>query len=84
MNSKKEKEKETKDDFKKKWENKNTNTLTLTHLDKVQHTHTNNYTNNYDPYIHYQYTNTSLQNTFHILDTQNTFFLSFLGFEDLT
>jgi len=32
-------------------------------------THNNNNTNNYDPYIHYQHTNTSLQTTFHILNT---------------
>ena len=29
----------------------------------------NNYENNYDPSIHYQHTSTSLQNTFHSLDS---------------
>ena len=67
MNSKKEKEKETKEDLKIKIKNTHTHTL-----DKVQHTHINNYKNYYDPYIRYQHTNTFLQNTFHILDTLDT------------
>jgi len=36
---------------------------------KLQLTHTHNYSNKYDPYICYQHTNTSLQTTFHILNT---------------
>jgi len=46
------------------WKRKKKNT----NSNKVQHTYTNNYENNYDTYIHYQQTNTSLQTTNHILD----------------
>jgi len=65
MNSKKEKEKRsTGGEKNQKTKNKDTNTFT--NSDTVQRTHTNKY---YDPYIHYQYTNTSLQTTFQILNT---------------
>jgi len=62
--------KETKEDKQKekRKERKKNTTNALTNSDQVQLTHTNNYKNNYDPYIHYQQTNTSLQTTFHILD----------------
>jgi len=46
---------------------KSTNTFTKSH--KIQHTHINNHKKNYDSYIHYQHTNTSIQTTFHILNT---------------
>jgi len=46
--------------------NKNKKQKHITSSDKVQYTHTNNYTNNYDPSIHYQHTNASFQTTFHM------------------
>jgi len=44
---------------------------TNTHInsDEVQRTHTYNYENNHDHYMHYQHTNISLQTMFHLLHT---------------
>jgi len=41
---------------------KKTHTNTITKKDKAQHTHSNCHVHNYDFSIHYQHTNTSLQN----------------------
>jgi len=64
MNSKKEKEKEKKEDKQPKKKNalEGDNTNILTKNDKVQHKNNNNTTHSYNPYIHYQHTNRSLQN----------------------
>ena len=69
MNSKKEKEKETKEGEKK--DKKRDNTNTLTKQDNTRHAHHN--TNHYDPYMHNQHTNKSLQNNIHILNTPPTY-----------